>query len=53
MRNLKKICKNSIPYISLAGATMAKAFALVLFPLNLTILILNLAMLFTMINIRN
>ena len=53
MRNLKKICNKSIPYVSIAGATMAKVVALLLFPLNFTILILNAAMLFTMVNFRN
>ncbi len=49
MRKLRLICENSLPFVSIASATMAKILAIALQPLNIAIWVLNLALLLTMI----
>lgn len=53
MSKIRKICNNSLPYITMASAGMAKAFMFVQQPLNPLIWILNFALLITLTNKNN
>lgn len=50
MKKQKILSKNVIPAISLATANIAKFASILLLPLNFTIWILNLALIFTLMN---
>lgn len=53
MNKIRQICTQSLPYLSVASATMAKLFMLVQQPLNLSVWILNFALLITLTNKSN
>ena len=53
MNKIRQICTQSLPYLSVVSATMAKLFMLVQQPLNLSVWILNFALLITLTNKSN
>ena len=50
MKKLKLKQKNALPALSLATANVAKMLSILLLPLNFAIWILNLALIFTLMN---
>ena len=50
MNKIKDLCVKGFPYLTIASATMAKWFMFFHQPLNLTVCILNFAMLLTLVD---